>query len=83
VINSVPLKIFVSLQIQYHAEFEASKGKFTQIADDPEIQRIKANSATISNISYHDIAGQKAEQEKKRSLVDGQPGAPPQQPQIG
>ncbi len=64
------------MQVKYHAEFEAAKGKFTQIADDPEIQRIKANTATISNVSYHDVAGQKAEQEKKRSLVDGQEGAP-------
>ncbi len=66
--------------VKYHAEFEATKGKFTQIADDPEIQRIKANSQTISNVSYHGVAEQKAEQEKKRSLVEGQPGAPPNAP---
>ena len=34
-------------QVKYHAEFEAAKGKFTQIADDPETQRIKANSQVI------------------------------------
>lgn len=33
--------------VKYHAEFEAAKGKFTQIADDPETQRIKANSQVI------------------------------------
>ena len=26
---------------KYHAEFEAAKGKFTQIADDPELMRLK------------------------------------------
>lgn len=34
-------------QVKYHAEFEAAKGKFTQIADDPETERIKANSQVI------------------------------------
>eukprot|EP00095_Tigriopus_kingsejongensis_P003572 maker-scaffold140_size315649-snap-gene-0.13 protein:Tk03572 transcript:maker-scaffold140_size315649-snap-gene-0.13-mRNA-1 annotation:"lim and sh3 domain protein lasp-like" len=62
--------------VKYHADFEASKGKFTQIADDPEILRIKANSQTISNVSYHGVVEQKAAQEKKRSLVEGQTGAP-------
>ena len=33
--------------VKYHAEFEAAKGKFTQIADDPETERIKANSQVI------------------------------------
>jgi hypothetical protein len=31
----------------YHAEFEKAKGKFTQVADDPETLRIKANSRII------------------------------------
>ena len=31
----------VQSNIQYHADFEATKGKFTQIADDPETQRLK------------------------------------------
>ena len=30
-----------------------------------------------SNVSYHGVVEQKLEQEKKRSLVEGQPGAPP------
>ena len=37
--------------VKYHAEFEAAKGKFTQIADDPETQRIKANSQVIRSVS--------------------------------
>ena len=31
----------VQSNIQYHADFEATKGKFTQIADDPETIRLK------------------------------------------
>ena len=31
----------VQSNIQYHAEFEATKGKFTQVADDPETMRLK------------------------------------------
>lgn len=57
--------------VQYHAEFEATRGKFTAVTDDPETMRLKANSEVISNISYHDIKGQKIDQEKKRSLQGG------------
>ena len=32
----------VQSNVKYHADFEATKGKFTQIADDPETLRIKA-----------------------------------------
>lgn len=39
--------IFIILQAQYHAEFEKTKGKLTQVADDPETLRIKANSKII------------------------------------
>ena len=35
------------VQVQYHADFEKAKGKFTQVADDPETLRIKANSKII------------------------------------
>ena len=34
-------------QVQYHADFEKAKGKFTQVADDPETLRIKANTKII------------------------------------
>jgi len=34
-------------KVKYHAEFEKAKGKFTQVADDPEIKRIKQNSKII------------------------------------
>lgn len=43
----VSLKIFLALQVKYHAEFEKAKGKFTQVADDPETLRIKQNSKII------------------------------------
>merc|ERR1719445_811741 len=61
----------VQSNIQYHAEFEATKGKFTQVADDPETMRLKANTEVISNISYHDVKGSREDQEKKRSLQGG------------
>ena len=61
----------VQSNVQYHADFEASKGKFTQVADDPETMRLKANTEVISNIAYHDVKGIKDEQEKKRSLQGG------------
>ena len=35
------------LQVMYHAEFEKTKGKLTQVADDPETLRIKQNSRII------------------------------------
>ena len=44
--------------VKYHAEFEAAKGKFTQIADDPETQRIKANSQVIRSVSRESDLGQ-------------------------
>lgn len=33
--------------VKYHADFERSKGKFTQVADDPETLRIKQNTKII------------------------------------
>lgn len=52
----------------YHAEFEKSKGKFTQIADDPELMRIKQNTKIISNVAYHGDLEKKATMEQKRNL---------------
>lgn len=43
----------IQSNVNYHADFEASKGKFTQVADDPEILRIKQNTKIISNVAYH------------------------------
>jgi hypothetical protein len=39
--------VFFPPQVLYHAEFEKAKGKFTQVADDPETLRIKQNSKII------------------------------------
>ncbi|MPC30072.1 LIM and SH3 domain protein Lasp [Portunus trituberculatus] len=33
--------------VQYHADFEKNKAKFTQVADDPETQRLKKNTQII------------------------------------
>lgn len=41
------LLTYFMLQAKYHAEFEKTKGKLTQVADDPETLRIKANSKII------------------------------------
>jgi len=38
---------YFNLQAKYHAEFEKTKGKLTQVADDPETLRMKANSKII------------------------------------
>ena len=35
-------------QIAYHEEFKKGKGKYTQIADDPETLRLLANQDKIS-----------------------------------
>lgn len=46
--NLLKIRFFVFFsQVQYHADFEKAKGKFTQVADDPETLRIKANSKII------------------------------------
>jgi hypothetical protein len=63
--------------VQYHAEFEASKSKFTAVTDDPESKRLAANSRTISNISYHGLVEQKEHQEKKRSIIGDDKFDPP------
>lgn len=39
-------------QAKYHAEFEKTKGKLTQVADDPETLRMKANSKIIRQILF-------------------------------
>ncbi|XP_050526905.1 LIM and SH3 domain protein Lasp isoform X2 [Daktulosphaira vitifoliae] len=53
---------------KYHAEFEKTKGKLTQVADDPETLRIKANTKIISNAAYHGDFLKKAEMEQRRNL---------------
>lgn len=58
----------IQSNINYHADFEKSKGKFTQVADDPEILRIKQNSKIISNVVYHGELQRKAEMEQKRVI---------------
>ncbi|ROT84287.1 hypothetical protein C7M84_022523 [Penaeus vannamei] len=57
----------VPSQVQYHADFEKNKAKFTQVADDPETQRLKKNTKIISNVAYHGELERKAEMERKRS----------------
>ena len=38
-------------QIKYHAEFEKDKGKYTVVADDPELRRVLANQQQMSLVS--------------------------------
>ncbi len=71
----------IQSNVQYHAEFEANKSKFTAVVDDPESKRLAANTRTISNITYHGLVEQKEEQEKKRSVID--PNEAPTVPNIG
>ncbi|KAK3890133.1 hypothetical protein Pcinc_005909 [Petrolisthes cinctipes] len=60
----------VQHRVQYHADFEKNKAKFTQVADDPETQRLKKNTQIISNVVYHGELAKKSEMERKR----GEPG---------
>ncbi|GFO39567.1 LIM and sh3 domain protein lasp [Plakobranchus ocellatus] len=52
-------------KIQYHAEFEKSKGLFTAVSDTPENMRIKHNTQIQSNVNYW---GVKEQREKMESL---------------
>lgn len=44
------------LQTAYHNEFEKSKGKYTQIADDPELVRLLRNQETISMVPKRSVS---------------------------
>ena len=59
----------IQSNVKYHAEFEKAKGKFTQVADDPETLRIKQNSKIISNVAYHGELQKKAIMEQKRTMT--------------
>jgi len=39
-----------TLQTAYHDDFEKSKGKYTQIADDPELLRLVRNQEAVSMV---------------------------------
>ena len=56
----------VLLQVQYHADFEKQKGHKTSVAEDPEIARIKQNTAIQSNINYWGVKEQRSAMEEKR-----------------
>ena len=77
-INSTkPSKAKNQSNVQYHAEFEATKSKFTAVTDDPELIRLKSIQNIKSNISYHGLVEQKEDQEKKRSVMtDEAPSVP-------
>lgn len=55
-------------QVKYHEEFEKQKGKFTQVADDPETLRIRNTHRIISNVSYHGDLEKKKQMEQKRGM---------------
>jgi LIM and SH3 domain protein 1 len=55
--------------VKYHEDFEKSKGKLTQIADDPETVRIRNASKIISNVAYHGELEKKKQMEEKRTLL--------------
>ena len=40
------------LQIQYHKDFEAQKGHYTAVADDPETKRAQESSKIASQVAY-------------------------------
>jgi hypothetical protein len=53
-------------QVKYHEDFEKSKGKFTQVSDDPETMRVMSTHKIISNASYHGDLEKKKEMEQRR-----------------
>ena len=53
-------------QIKYHEDFEKMKGKKASVVDDPELMRIKQNTAIQSNIEYHRTRDQLADMEQRR-----------------
>lgn len=53
-------------QVQYHADFEKLKGHKTSVAEDPEMARIKQNTAIQSNINYWGVREQRNAMEEKR-----------------
>ncbi|KAJ8872293.1 hypothetical protein PR048_025896 [Dryococelus australis] len=59
----------IQSNVKYHADFEKSKGKFTQVVDDPELLRIKQNTKIISNVAYHGDLEKKAAMEQKRGIA--------------
>lgn len=62
------------LQVQYHADFEKLKGTKTSVVEDPEIARIKQNTAIQSNINYWGVREQRNAMEERRpheSLDEG------------
>lgn len=63
-------------QVKYHEDFEKSKGKLTQVADDPETVRIRNTHKIISNVAYHGDLEKKQEMEKKRTLVPNESVSP-------
>lgn len=40
------------IQIQYHKDFEAAKGHYTAVADDPETKRAQQSSKIASQVAY-------------------------------
>ena len=40
------------IQIQYHKDFEAQKGHYTAVADDPETKRAQQSSKIASQVAY-------------------------------
>ncbi|WAR06194.1 LASP1-like protein [Mya arenaria] len=52
--------------IQYHADFEQQKGKKIQIAEDPEMLRVRKNMDVISNVTYHGDREKRVQMEANR-----------------
>ena len=40
------------IQVEYHKEYEATKGTMISVAEDPEMMRMKAVTNVISHASY-------------------------------
>lgn len=60
--------------MRYHEEFEKNiKGSKIQVADDPEMSRIRHNTAIQSEVEYRGQRGIAAEMEQRRANIgDGE-----------
>lgn len=59
-------------QVQYHQDFEKSKGSFTPTTTDLVTERVKRNTQDFSDISYRGIQRRVVEMERRRAIEHDQ-----------
>lgn len=59
-------------QVQYHQDFEKSKGSFTPTTTDLVTERVKRNTQDVSDINYRGIQRRVVEMERRRAIEHDQ-----------